>query len=146
MSARRREAELLIQSEQGVDSPSSFCWGMRMLRRSHFALSLTLFHWFAFSPSFLNLAFASLSITHACHFHFSSLPSLSLSFSQRVLSVPLSHSLVISLTLRALSTVKADLLPTKTHTHTDSPTHTHTHKPAAADNVLLSLPPSSFSH
>lgn len=34
--------------------PSSFC--LRMLRRSALSLSLTRLHWFAFSPSFPNLA------------------------------------------------------------------------------------------
>ncbi len=130
MSARRREAELLIQSEQGVDSPTPLPSSLLLLGDAQTfslrSLSPTLLHGFAFSPSFLSL---SPSLTHACHFHFSSLsfflPAGSLSLSLSLSLLPHSHSLVISLTLHALSTVKADCYQQR-HTHTHK-THPHTH-------------------
>lgn len=124
--------------------PSSFCWGM--LRRSALSLSLTPLHRFAFSPSFLNLV-----ITHSCRLSLSLLLScLTLFFFHPADSLPpsLSHSLVISLTLHALSTVKADCYQQR-HTHTDSPTHTHNNWLLQTMFYSFSLhlfPPSSFSH
>lgn len=87
------------------------------------------------------------SLTPACHFHFFFSSSLTPSSFPPVCALPPSltlHSLVISLTVHALSTVKADCNQQRhTQTHTDK-------KLAAADNVLHFLPapspPCSFSH
>lgn len=129
--AQSSEAELLIHSVRAEHQPSSassfllppsFCRGMRMLRRSDSALPL--------SSSLVCL----LSLFSHPYHHSLMLVAGSLLSPSRL---PRSHSLVISLTPHALSTIQ---LPTKTHTH-----RPNAHKPAAADNVSLDflLPSSS---
>lgn len=137
MSARRREAAHSVGAGRRLSCSSSFLLPAAggMLRRSALSLSPTLLHWFAFSPSFLN--HLSPSLTPACHFHFFS-PAGSPSLSP---SLPPSHSLVISLTLQALSTVKADWYQQRhTHTHTQSPPHTHYNWLVQTMSYSFSLP------
>lgn len=142
--------KLLIQSEQGVDSPIPLPSFFLLLGDAQTLRSLPL------ADSSSPVCFLSL-FSQPCHhsllspvtFTSSLLPhSLLLSPSRLSPSLPLSHSLVISLTLHALSTVKADCYQQR-HTHTDSPTHTHNNWLLQTMFYSFSLhlfPPSSFSH
>ena len=134
-SFSRSRASTLPSAGRCSGAPLSLSLSLSLL------LSLTLLH-----PPPVCAFSHSLSLNLPVPLHHSLMP---VTFTSSLLPpLPPPRSLVISLTLHALSTIKSRLLPTKTHTHT----HAHTHKnPTAADNVwlflsLLSSPPSSFSH
>lgn len=112
--------KLLIHSEQGVDSPTPLPSFFLLPEDAEPLRSLPLTDsssLVCFLSLFSQPCHLSPSLTPACHFHFFSPPSLSPSFSQQALSLPHPRSLVISLTVHALSTVKADCYQQR-HTQT----------------------------
>lgn len=117
--------KLLIHSEQGVDSPTPLPSFFLLPGDAETLRSLPLTDsssLVCFLSLFSQPCHLSPSLTPACHFHFFSPPSLSPSISQQALSLLHPRSLVISLTVHALSTVKAVCYQqrhTQTHPHTD---------------------------
>lgn len=142
--------KLLIQSEQGVDSPIPLPSFFLLLGDAQTLRSLPL------ADSSSPVCFLSL-FSQPCHhsllspvtFTSSLLPhSLLLSPSRLSPSLPISQLSHFSDSACFVNS-KSRLLPTKTHTHTDSPTHTHNNWLLQTMFYSFSLhlfPPSSFSH